>query len=279
MTDDDRPRRGAAFWGWVKAVSYSIPWWIAAISAYFSQEAAFRVFQTESKRLSFETTRYTHQTYRDYVSFRHKKENRLSSKCIRHLVERASDKAGGYLVSNDELIWIFETVPRSVPQYDKTRHAALAPCADDTELELLAKAGLGGSDEEKAKALETIRQAVGGKIGWNITVLDAELVGYAHAKADKTIVCENFSGFLQSDLQLKELGYGVFGQFLWRMMGREIDLIRSENYPNLFRFVTDLAAISSNFTAHIDCAKLPSPPSSEPTRLDWARELLGAGRR
>src|SRR5262245_64308881 len=98
MTSHEHAGRRAALWAWVKALSYSLPCWIAAVSAYFSQEAAFRVFQAESKRLSFETARYTHETYRDYVILRQKKENRLPSACLASLVGRVGGKTGNYLI-------------------------------------------------------------------------------------------------------------------------------------------------------------------------------------
>jgi hypothetical protein len=273
---DQGPGRRSVVWAWVRAVSYSLPWWIAAISAYFSQEAAFRVFQAESKRLSFETTRYTHETYRDYVIFRQQKANRLSTACVASLVGRSGGKTGDYLVPSEELRWIFARTPGYTFQYDKTRHASLAACLDDDDLKLLIeKDALGSSDEERRKNVEKIMDAVSDKFGRNVTLLDAELVGYAHAKADKVIICENFAGFLQSGRQLEELGYGIFGTYLLRMMEREVHLIRPENYPNLFRFTASLAAISGDFTAHIDCAKLPDPLPRDPGRLDWVREMLG----
>jgi hypothetical protein len=277
MTSHGHAGRRAAIWAWVKAFSYSLPWWIAAVSAYFSQEAAFRVFQAESKRLSFETARYTHDTYRDYVIFRQQKTNRLPSACLANMVKRNGGKTGDYLIPNEELRWIFVRTPGYAFQYDETRHAALAACLDDDDLKrlLIVKDALGRDDEERANNVGKIMDAITEKFGRNVTLLDAELVGYAHAKADKVIICENFSGFLQSDRHLEELGYGVFGKFLLRMMESEVRLIRLENFPNLFRFTTSLAAISGNFTAHIDCAKLPDPPPRDPGRLDWAREMLG----
>jgi hypothetical protein len=161
-------------------------------------------------------------------------------------------------------------------QYDRRRHGALAACVGDASLKsLFAKDALGTSDEEKAEKAGMIKDAIDDKMAWNVTVLDAELVGYTHEKADKGIICENFVGFIQTDRQLEEMGYGLYGKFLLRLMADEVKLIRRDNYPNISRFTTDLAGISDGFTKHIDCAKLPARPQQDPSRLDWVRALLG----
>ena len=53
-----------------------------------------------------------------------------------------------------------------------------------------------------------------------------------------------------------QVGYGILGTYLKHLMPKGVNLLRAENYPNLYSFTRDMASLSDEFTKSIECREL-----------------------
>jgi hypothetical protein len=202
--------------------------WASTAAAVLALFTARSVYQGEQERATYEKMRYTHATYSSYIDFRRSRGRTLQ--CTAALIDAKK-------VTDDDLraILLFD---RGIEfKYDKIRHADLVECVERDDVKALF-------EEERwdRKQMRKVMDAINDKLAWSITVLDAALVGYLRDIGDKIILCENFSGFLQSGLG--QAGVGIPGKYLQRLMSAEMKLLRVDNYPNLHRFTSDVAKLA-----------------------------------
>src|SRR5215475_7467790 len=224
-------------------VQMTAPWsmriatWIAAFSALMAAYTARSVYEGEQSRQAAERARSTHATYMTYVEFRRGRGHTLA--CEAALADK--DKLSDEDLTN---IMLYESGAKL--KYDKTRHAGLTACVDKPAVKALFDLDA-WSDEQR----NDVMTAIDDKLAWSITTLDGALIGYLEGTGDKDIVCKNFAGFLRVGSQT--YGYGVLGRYLERLMSPKVNLIREENYPNVYRFTKDVSDISADFTKEVDC--------------------------
>ena len=238
---------------------------IAAIAAALTAFTAISVYKGEQDRLHYDRMKYTHTTYHNYVEYRRTRGQTL--KCSDVLADVA---ANGRNITNDDLktIMLYEGGDL-VFQYDKERHAGLRECVDDDPLKKLFN-----EDKWDSEQTRLVMAGINKKMAWTVTVLDAALIGYYHDIGDKIVICQNFAGFLLSGRRVA--GYGIPGKYLKRLMSPDVTLLREDNYPNIFRFATDVSKLSNDFAGTVDCNRLTELYPEKPylTRLrDWSAAL------
>jgi hypothetical protein len=238
---------------------------IAAIAAALTAFTALSVYRGEQERLHYDRMKYTHSTYHSYIEYRRTKGPTL--RCSDVLADVPNQ---GRTVTNDDLqaIVLYEA---SFPfKYVKERHATLRECVDEETVKKLFDHDTWTPDETKQ-----VLTAITNKMAWTVTVLDAALIGYYHNIGDKIVLCENFGGFLMAGKRAS--GYGIPGRYLRRLMSPELQLLREDNYPNIYRFTTDVAFITNDFAGTLDCKRLAElyPDTSYVNQVrEWALRTI-----
>jgi hypothetical protein len=239
--------------------SMRIAAFVSALSAALAAYTARSVYEGEQSRQAAERARFTHSTYMNYVEFRRSRGHTLACEAA---------LANENKVTDEDLAAIQLYESGTVLKYDKTRHAGLAACVDKPEVKALFDLET-WADAQRNQVMT----AIDDKLAWSITTLDAALIGYLEGTGDKEIICKNFAGFLRVGHQ--QYGYGVFGRYIERLMSAKVNLIREENYPNVYRFTKDVSELSTGFTKEVDCGKLKEKYPPAPLFTVWQDSLVG----
>ncbi len=216
---------------------------IAAVAAGLTSWTALNVYRGEQERIDYEKLRFAHTTYHAYIEYRRQRTTN-TLKCTEAFTRRKPD-TDSFIITDDDLRGtLLHDRGEIAFDYSRDRHAGLIECVDEPEIKaLLVKDHLDG------KEVRQLLDAIDEKLAWAISTLDAALVGYFHDLGDKVTICENFSGFLMTGRD--QVGYGIPGVYLQRLA--KINLIRDENYPNLYKFLFDIATVTNDFTGKVNC--------------------------
>jgi hypothetical protein len=237
---------------------------IAAVAAGLTSWTALNVYRGEQERIDYEKLRFAHTTYHAYIEYRRQRTTN-TLKCTEAFTRRKPD-TDSFIITDDDLRGILLHDRGEIAfDYSRDRYAGLIECVDEPEIKtLLVKDHLDG------KEVRQLLDAIDEKLAWAISTLDAALVGYFNDLGDKVTICENFSGFLMTGRD--KVGYGIPGVYLQRLA--KINLIRDENYPNLYKFLFDIATVTNDFTGKVNCTtQMPLLYPVKPKLLqvrDWS---------
>jgi hypothetical protein len=217
---------------------------IAAFAAALTSWTALNVYRGEQERIDYEKLRFAHTTYHAYLEYRRQRSTN-TLKCTEAFTRRKPG-TDSFIITDDDVRGILLHDRGEIAfAYTKDRHAGLIECVDKSEIKALFD-----KDQLDAKELRQLLDAIDEKLAWAIATLDAALIGYFHDLGDKVTICENFSGFLMTGRD--QVGYGIPGVYLQRLA--KMNLIREENYPNLYKFLFDIATVTDDFKGKVNCA-------------------------